>query len=304
MKIGVGARPMAMAGAFTAVADDANALFWNPAGLALNQQFNANATIMSMFQSVSYTSAGLISPIGRQLGIGAAAGYLNAVDIRRSETGEEIGTFGLNDLVAGPGIGWRLSHNLGTGVAVKYVASRIDSFQACALSFDGGLLYRPFVFLTIGASLLHLGPPRKFISDWEYPPANLRNGIALKIPISESHILVASDLSIYPDFNPTISTGAELYLKRNQAGTSGNRTTEQGIYLRCGYRTGFHLGTWSGWSLGIGYEYNLTPGLFLGVDIVYLSYGLLGDSERASAYVKFIPGRKNHRSYRPKREAR
>jgi long-subunit fatty acid transport protein len=33
--IGYGARPMGMGGAFTAVAADANAIFWNPAGLAL-----------------------------------------------------------------------------------------------------------------------------------------------------------------------------------------------------------------------------------------------------------------------------
>ncbi|MBN3033006.1 MAG: hypothetical protein JW873_02815 [Candidatus Saganbacteria bacterium] len=33
-----GARPMGMGGAFTAVADDANAPYWNPAGLALNPE--------------------------------------------------------------------------------------------------------------------------------------------------------------------------------------------------------------------------------------------------------------------------
>ncbi len=36
-----GARPMGMGGAFTAVADDANAPYWNPAGLALNPEVTA-----------------------------------------------------------------------------------------------------------------------------------------------------------------------------------------------------------------------------------------------------------------------
>ncbi|MGQ9707961.1 MAG: hypothetical protein ACUVUR_03690, partial [bacterium] len=44
MKLGVGARPVAMGQAFTGVADDANALFYNPAGLALNSQFDASVT--------------------------------------------------------------------------------------------------------------------------------------------------------------------------------------------------------------------------------------------------------------------
>jgi len=33
LKLGVGSRPVAMGEAFVAVADDINALFWNPSGL-------------------------------------------------------------------------------------------------------------------------------------------------------------------------------------------------------------------------------------------------------------------------------
>ncbi len=38
LKIGVGARAVAMGEAFTPIADDATAMFWNPAGLALLQE--------------------------------------------------------------------------------------------------------------------------------------------------------------------------------------------------------------------------------------------------------------------------
>jgi hypothetical protein len=61
MRIGVGARPVGMGGAYTAVADDANALFWNPAGLALAPGFCADVTMMKLLQSVSYASAGLVA---------------------------------------------------------------------------------------------------------------------------------------------------------------------------------------------------------------------------------------------------
>ncbi|MFA6169515.1 MAG: hypothetical protein WCW67_02445 [Candidatus Margulisiibacteriota bacterium] len=39
-----GTRPMGMGGAFTAVADDANAPYWNPAGLALNPEVSITGT--------------------------------------------------------------------------------------------------------------------------------------------------------------------------------------------------------------------------------------------------------------------
>jgi hypothetical protein len=39
-----GARPMGMGGAFTAIADDVNAAYWNPAGLALNPEVSITAS--------------------------------------------------------------------------------------------------------------------------------------------------------------------------------------------------------------------------------------------------------------------
>jgi len=38
----IGARPLGMGEAFTAIADDANAVFWNPAGLPLLLQGEVN----------------------------------------------------------------------------------------------------------------------------------------------------------------------------------------------------------------------------------------------------------------------
>jgi hypothetical protein len=287
MKIGIGARPIGMGGAYTAVADDANALFWNPAGLALNPSYCGSVTAMKLLQSVSYASGGLAAPIGRRLAVGLAGGFLNASDTRRDELGQEIGTFGLSDLAVGPGVAWQPLTGLGFGVGARYVYSRIDSFQASSFSVDGGAIYKPVKYITVGASLLHLGPPRRFISEWEYPPVNLRAGVAGKIPFAGNRLILSSDLSVYPDYGPAVSAGAELYVP-----LSGS-VAGQALYARGGYQSGSHLGTWSGFSLGIGYEYSLTQDLFLGLDVVYLSYGLLGDSERASVGLRYSPGNSN-----------
>jgi hypothetical protein len=287
MRIGVGARPVGMGGAYTALADDANALFWNPAGLALAPVFSGSVTMMKLLQSVSYASAGLVAPLGHGLAAGCAGGYLSASDVRRDELGQEVGTFGLSDFVIGPGIAWQPLPGLGVGVGTKYVGSRIDSFRAYAVSFDGGAIYQPIRYFTVGASLLHVGPPRRFIAEWEYPPVNLRTGVAVNVPFAENYLVVASDLSVYPDFAPALSVGAELYLRL------GGSSTGQAISLRCGYQSDSHLGTWSGLSFGIGYDYELSRNLSLGLDVVYLSYGLLGDSERASVGLRFSPGAAN-----------
>jgi len=284
MKIGVGARPVSMGGAYTAVADDANALFWNPAGLALNPAYGGSVTIMNLLQSVSYASGGFVAPIGRKLSVGLAGGYLSASDIRRDELGQEIGTFGLSDLAVGPGVAWQPLPGLGLGLGARYVGGQIDTFRASALSVDGGAIYQPIKYLTVGASLLHVGTPRKFIADWEYPPVNLRAGVAGTIPLAGNRLVLSSDVSLYPDYGPVVSAGAEVYVPLTGSAAG------QALYARAGYQSGSHLGTWSGFSLGIGYEYELTRSLFLGLDVVYLSYGLLGGSQRASVGLRYSPG--------------
>ena len=54
LKIGLGARPAAMGFAFAAVADDLNAIQYNPAGLAQLQGNNVSVTYLSYFQEINY----------------------------------------------------------------------------------------------------------------------------------------------------------------------------------------------------------------------------------------------------------
>ena len=73
--MGIGARAMSMAGAFTAVADDASAVFWNPAGLA---QLTDNQIFLSGDYSGGFSNAGVVyrprskAFRNRQLAIGLA----------------------------------------------------------------------------------------------------------------------------------------------------------------------------------------------------------------------------------------
>lgn len=285
MKIGVGSRPVAMGQAFTAVADDANALFYNPAGLALECPIDISLTACQLLKGVSYFTGGLTIPFAKRFGAGLAGGFLNAVDTRRDELGQELGSFSINDLIAGPGLAVRLSRGLAVGGAGKFVFNRIDSFSAWAVSFDAGVIYQPVKYVKLGASLLHLGTPRRFINYWEYQPINLRAGAAFKFPFQNNYLLLSADAATYPDYGPTIGAGAELKLDLKQLGAAQNDR----LFVRGGYQSGGHLGAWSGFSFGIGYERVLGPGLQLAVDAVYFSYGILGDAERVTVGLKFVP---------------
>ncbi len=286
LKLGVGARPVAMGQVFAGVADDANCLFYNPAGLALGCPFDVRVTLCQMLRGVAYFSGGFTAPVFNRLGVGLSCGYLNATDIRRDETGEELGTFQLSDLIIGPGLAIRPVKNFAIGGSGKFVSSRIDSFSSWALSFDFGILYQPIRYLTFGASLLHLGTPRRFIKMWEVPPVNLRGGVGFKLPFFNHYILMASDFSVYPDYGPNIGVGSEVKLDLKQLGASKQADI---LYLRGGYQSGGYRGFWNGFSFGMGYERTMESGLVVAVDLVYLFYGLLGDAQRVSLGLRFVP---------------
>src|ERR1043166_1325643 len=59
----VGARAMALAGAFSSIADDPSALYWNPAGITQMAGTSASYSYDAMFAGLTHNFAGVIFPI-------------------------------------------------------------------------------------------------------------------------------------------------------------------------------------------------------------------------------------------------
>jgi long-subunit fatty acid transport protein len=85
LKIGVGARGTAMAGAVSAVIDDASALYWNPAGLLELSRLSLHATHTKWIADIDHEYAGLVVPVGdnSRLGISATLLTVGEIEITR-----------------------------------------------------------------------------------------------------------------------------------------------------------------------------------------------------------------------------
>ncbi len=75
-----GARPLAMGGAYTAVADDAQALLWNPAGLAALDRISLSGSQNHLSFTENVFALTLNVPVGRLGTLALAGQHLNAVD--------------------------------------------------------------------------------------------------------------------------------------------------------------------------------------------------------------------------------
>src|SRR5258708_2353878 len=155
LNVGVGARGLGMGGAYTALADDANAVYWNPAGLAQveKREFQASDSELALNTREGFFSFAQTASIGT---FAAGVTYLNA------------GAFA------------RKTELVDLGASVKFIQSHIGSAQATTFGVDLGArrLIGPVV---LGVALRNAGPGMKFDSETDSLPLRLALGAAYKL---------------------------------------------------------------------------------------------------------------------------
>lgn len=295
LKLGVGARAVAMGGAFTAVADDPYSIYWNPAGLAtLEGEKNVGFFHNDHFQGLKqefmlYTAPAEGLPFLKKRGprsgvwgLGLDYFYTPKDMERRSGLNENDplapispveGKFGAYDLAFSAGYGWKHERGLSLGAAVKVIRQSIDTKSAGSAALDLGAL-KEFSWLgkdfTAGFSVQNIGPGIKFISRRYDLPLVFKAGLSRRLPDSGALFSLEADKPI--DNYPSFVFGAEYPLVPRLA-------------LRTGYRyrhTGNELGSWSGFSTGAG----LAFGRF-SFDYAFSPFGDLGNSHRFSLNAAF-----------------
>jgi hypothetical protein len=210
--INPGARQGGMGETGVATADDANAIYWNPAGLAFQYQNpetdkKGEATLMHVnwlpqfnFSDLYYDYAGLRYHFQNVGTLGLAIQFINyGENVQTDASGNVLGNFNSNELAVTGSYATKLTNTLGLGINLKYVLSRLSPVQVDAeqgkgvgstFAIDMGILWKTGFTgqrLSLAANLSNLGPKITFIdSDQADPiPTNLRLGFAYKILNSE-----------------------------------------------------------------------------------------------------------------------
>jgi len=212
LNLGIGARPMAMGGAFTAVADDVNALFYNPAGLSKLNYFEASLLHQRWIAGLSYSYFGMAVPIR---GVGTFAGsflYFGTPEIQAfDEFNQPAGTFRANDQAFSASFGRSLWPNLAGGLSVKYIREILHRSGAEAFSFDFGVLYQIHDTTHAGAFLGNIGTSLKHHKDSLLEASRqariMRIGISTRI--INPKFLTSAEFTKQFDDDPEMMLGVE-----------------------------------------------------------------------------------------------
>jgi hypothetical protein len=193
-----GSRAASLSGAYTAVAGDADALFYNPAGLAPLRRA-ATLSYESYVADVAFGSLGAATRVG-SFTLGAAVAFLNAGDVREvipdpefgGNTGTETGATvsasesALRLVAARPFADGRLR----AGAAIGFVATALAEQRQTAPIADLGAQYDVGP-ATLGVSLRNLGTGLSGDADDDLP-TEARIGAATQLLRAGAGMISAS----------------------------------------------------------------------------------------------------------------
>ena len=238
LNIGVGARAIGMGEAYVAQADDSSSLYWNPAGLALEEQREAAFAYNQLDQGMSYENGRIGIPLENG-GLGASVDYLSYGSIPGyNEQGASIGNQSAYTGVATVGGAW-LGNQWSAGANIKGIQEKLADTSANDFAADLGvqaIVPKPVLggTLRFGAVAQNLGPGMKFISQSDPLPRTFRFGMAA-VQMMDRRLNISLDYA-KPDFvNGYVAGGAELWVARFLALRAGYTTNHsEGLGVRAG----------------------------------------------------------------------
>lgn len=275
LDIGVGARALGMGGAYTALADDAHSVYWNPAGLARMEKKEAAASHAELGNSTRHDFLVYAHPTSQAVFAGAFT-YLSQGKIEgRDALGRRTDGFDASDAAVALAAGGK-TEIADIGVSIKYLRSHIASAEAQGLAVDAGLK-REFTAkggkLALGAAARNIGPGLKYADERNDLPLRLAVGAGFRF--EKGHAL-AVELQNGP--RGSGSTG----------GIGGEYKALEGVFLRLGYTSKSTALAGSGFDAARG----LTLGLGFRRERILLDYaaqaaGELGNVHRFTLGTRF-----------------
>ena len=266
LKIGQGARPVAMGDAYTAVADDINAAFWNPAGLTDIRGTAWTATYTKWIVDSRAYSAAVAWNTGTAKGgvLGATVMALRLLDIPETTiyqpqgTGQSVAT---GDVALGLVYALKLTDKFSFGARVSWLHQTLHTESISSVSIDVGTrFYTGFRSLRVAMAMRHFGPDKTSNDRRFFMPLYYHVALAAEVYGEKgdpAYLTVTGESAFAADYEMRAHAGAELWLQNMVA-------------LRGGYKLNYDSDSYS---LGAGLKYEIAGDRAITVDVAYSDMG-------------------------------
>ncbi|HIB04937.1 MAG TPA: PorV/PorQ family protein [Candidatus Marinimicrobia bacterium] len=318
LEIGPGARSLGMGSAFVSVADDASALYWNPAGIVYVSRPEVQTYYSPWLVETQFYYNTAVIPMGGfgNLGISFTAVTMDEMMVRTVQDPEpnKYGQkFDAGNISMGIAYAKKLTDRFSFGFQTKFIQESIWQMKAQGIAVDIGTLFITKNNLRIGMSVSNFGGKMGMegintlvdidvdeniygnndridghLDAAKWPlPLMFRFGLSREFVLNPNmKYLVAVD-AIHPNNNPEyLNVGVEysamdmVFLRLGQSHTLYQQNFfEDGVKI--------HEGSEQGISVGMGIKYQIPRGPNLRIDYVFTEFGVFNDVQGYSISVSF-----------------
>ena len=304
LKIGAGARAVALGDAYTALSNDIMSVYYNPAGLS-NVGGNGEATFnhAEWLAETSYDFAAFSFNLGSvgSLGFHITSLSVPEAPVRTVDNPGGTGQFWDASMIAvGATYSISLTQDFSIGFTGKFVQEKIFNETARGAAVDLGVIYRtPYRKLHLGAAITNFGTkmrlngrdlfqntdplnqvggvsnvPSEYRLEQYELPLTMRFGLAWEAYQNEDVTIIAVADGIQPNDNGEyLNSGLEIGVKNT-------------VFLRGGYKSLFMENSEQGLTFGAGVRYDAV-GTNLRFDFGYADYGRLDNVQFVSFSVRY-----------------
>lgn len=281
LNIGAGSRAIGMGEAFTAVADDVTATYWNPAGLTRLDRLEASFMHARWFEDITYQYLAFARSLHRYGALGISLYRLSKDDIQGYDAGGmPTDKLEFSDTAASLTFGYPLmigKLDSSVGITTKFIREKIAGVSASAVAFDLGVLstlHLPNGMpVNVAGTIKNLGTGVSFSQQSYALPTTFTYGAS--VLILEDTLRLALDHAFPRNTDSRIGIGAEYHIGEL-------------LMVRAGYRSSIPADNDqpnNGFRYGMGLGNTDTQ-----FDYAFVPYGDLGTTHRFSVTVRFGEG--------------
>lgn len=269
LRMGAGARGISMGEGFTALVDDATALYWNPAALAGLEKRSATLMHAKTIEDSFYDFGGYGQKL-RAGGLGVGFQYYSAGSLDNTDVnGNKTGTSSPNDVAVFAGYGHRV-RGYQVGVTGKYIQSKLVD-TASTFALDAGLMTPWYLKekVRLAATVVNVGGTLTYDKESTDLPMAVRIGVGVNVM---KNWVAGVDVASPKGEDTFLGAGTEYKVPVGE---------KMALALRAGYNSQDHGGD-DGISGGVGFRFE-----GLDVDYALVTQGEFDASHRVSVGYRF-----------------
>jgi hypothetical protein len=215
LRFGPNPRVAGLSEAFTGIADDENALYYNIAGLPYLKSGVVSLNHTEWFEDIKMENITFGHYFSRSLGVAVGLTHMWMPGIEgRDSQGQPVGSVDVTSSVINLGAAYKIIPSLSLGLGMKYFQDKLGNYSTTGFGFDAGLLVKTFISgLSAGIAVQNFGGKISYDTEDQKIPLTYRGGLVYKF--NQPNLQLALDVVKSIDTDYAMNFGIE-YVFRNQ----------------------------------------------------------------------------------------